>query len=134
MTAALCPHCSLQVSDDADASFPRVPLQCPHCRLAIGPGRAHLQDGDTEVTHGSAAGVLANAARRQGDDVADEKDIQTAMTAAAESVGTPLKRLRLLDYERVSREGGAPSVSAILATHGTWKRARLAASGVTTAE
>jgi hypothetical protein len=103
-------------------------MQCPHCRLVIAPGRARLEEDAGAHPNGSAAGVLVNAARRQGEEAADEAEIATALSEAAKSVGTPVKRLRLLDYQRVAARLRGPSVSAILATHGTWKRARSAAS------
>ena len=103
-------------------------MRCQHCRLVIAAGRGRIEDGEGAHPNGSAAGVLVNAARRQGDEGADEATIATALSEAARSVGTPVKRLRLLDYQRVSARLRGPSVSAILATHGTWKRARSAAS------
>lgn len=110
---------------------PPAAMRCPNCRLIIGAGRARAEavdeDGDAR-SRGSAAGVLANAARRAQSAPADVPAIVWALRACADEVGCPVERLRMLDYQQhAERDGAKPDLSAVLATFTTWKAARAAA-------
>jgi hypothetical protein len=106
-------------------------MRCPHCRLIIGPGRARqnsAEDGDAR-SRGSAAGVLANAARRAGAAAGGKDDVIVALRRTADTVGCTVERLRMLDYQHeAERHDDLPSLSSVLATFGTWKAARSAAA------
>jgi hypothetical protein len=127
-----CPHCLLPVADGERADFPPQAMRCPHCRLIIGAGRARgdaTEDGDAR-SRGSAAGVLANAARRAQSAPGGRDEIGAALRAIADEVGCSVERLRLLDYQHEA-EGASPplpELGVVLATFGTWKAARAAAA------
>jgi hypothetical protein len=103
-------------------------MRCPHCRLVIGAGRARAGSDDGEHgarAHGSAAGVVANAARREDGEVLDRERVLGALQEVAGDVGCPLDRLRMLDYqEEAARDGTLPRLADVIATFGGWKRAR----------
>jgi hypothetical protein len=126
-----CPHCLLPIADGKVWPFPQQPMRCPHCRLIIGPGRARqnsAEDGDAR-SRGSAAGVLANAARRAGAAAGGKDDVIVALRRTADTVGCTVERLRMLDYQHeAERHDDLPSLSSVLATFGTWKAARSAAA------
>ncbi|MCW2999281.1 MAG: hypothetical protein JWN65_2830 [Solirubrobacterales bacterium] len=127
MPIACCPHCLLPMSEDAAPGYPLEPMRCPSCRLAVAPGRAKL-GGDTTsqaVGSGAAAGVLKNAARRADEAATTPQEVADALVFAATKLGTSVLRLRMLDYEYLTRaHADLPSVGTVLATHGSWKRAR----------
>jgi len=110
-------------------------MRCPHCRLIIGAGRARAEacdDGDAR-SRGSAAGVLANAARRAHSEPGRIEEIIAALRKSATEVGCAVERLRMLDYQQQSeRDQAMPELSAVLATYSTWKAARAAATERTT--
>ena len=126
-----CPHCLLPIADGKVWPFPQQPMRCPHCRLIVGPGRARentAEDGDAR-SRGSAAGVLANAARRAGAAAGGKDEVIVALRRTADTVGCTVERLRMLDYQHeAERQGDLPSLSSVLATFGTWKSARSAAA------
>ncbi len=126
-----CPHCLLPIADGTVWPYPQQPMRCQHCRLIIGPGRARentAEDGDAR-SRGSAAGVLANAARRAGAAAGGKDDVILALRRTAVTVGCTVERLRMLDYQHeAERQGDLPSLSSVLATFGTWKSARSAAA------
>lgn len=126
MPAAFCPHCLQPIADDVVGQFPPRLMACPHCRLTIAAGRAR-DDGDgTAGASGSAAGLLASAARRDvaGAPVTVEV-IDAALRTAAEKVSVPVARLRMIDYQRVRADDPAlPPLGSILGDRGTWKQAR----------
>lgn len=126
MAIACCPHCLLPMSDDAGPGFPLQAMRCPSCRLAVAPGRAKLGDTSSQAAgSGAAAGVLKNAARRADEDAANPQEVSDALLFAAGKLGTSILRLRMLDYEYLTRaHTDLPSVGTVLATHGSWKRAR----------
>jgi hypothetical protein len=99
--------------------------------LIVGPGRARentAEDGDAR-SRGSAAGVLANAARRAGAAAGGKDEVIVALRRTADTVGCTVERLRMLDYQHeAERQGDLPSLSSVLATFGTWKSARSAAA------
>lgn len=137
MAAAFCPHCLLRIGDDADApkGFPPQPMRCPHCRLGIAAGRARTDVDESQVSSGSAAGVLANAARREDAEAADPEVVVAALAKVAAEVGVPVARLRMLDYERLSAEDPElPSLGSVLVGSGSWKKARQAAADATAAD
>jgi hypothetical protein len=131
ITAAHCPHCLLRIADGSVWPYPRGPQRCPHCRLIIGPGRARLEpedDGDAR-SRGSAAGVLANAARREHGEPGDPLAVLAGLRAVAASRSSPVERLRMLDYQHATeRDPALPTLATVLATFGTWKGARREAS------
>lgn len=122
-----CPHCLLPMSGASALPHPPTAMRCPHCRLIIGAGRARAEasdDGDAR-SRGSAAGVLANAARRAQSEPGGVEEIVAALRTSAAQVGCPVERLRMLDYQHHS--GGdpeLPSLATVLATFSTWKSAR----------
>ncbi len=111
--------------------YPPAAVRCPHCRLIIGAGRARgaaADDGDAR-SRGSAAGVLANAARRAQSEPGGVPEIIAALRKAASEVGCAVERLRMLDYQQqAERDQVMPELSAVLATFSTWKSARASAS------
>lgn len=124
-SAAYCPHCLQPVADDVDARFPPTPMRCPHCHLTIAPGRARADVDGTPGASGSAAGLLASAARREAAAPVCADAIDDALRLAARLVGTPVQRLRMIDYQRVSAANPAlPALASILEQRGSWKGAR----------
>lgn len=125
MPEAHCPHCMMVIAPDAaDGGFPPAPMRCPYCRLAIAPGRGQF-DLHGDRTAGSASGVLAHAARREVSAPVTDEEITQALQVAARAANTPVQRLRMIDYERVSgRDSSLPRLSSILERCGTWKAAR----------
>lgn len=107
-------------------------MRCAHCRLIIGAGRARAEaseDGDAR-SRGSAAGVLANAARRAQSAPGGVPEIIAALRKSSGEVGCPVERLRMLDYQQqAERDPEMPDLSSVLATFSTWKAARAAAAG-----
>lgn len=131
MSTACCPHCLLPMSDDAVAGYPSRPMRCPSCRLAVAPGRARIgPEPRRSVGSGAAAGVLKNAARRSDAAATTPRQVADALRFAAGEVGTTVLRLRMLDYAYLQRaHADLPSVGTVLATHGSWKRARREVDG-----
>lgn len=131
MPVAHCPHCLLPMPGATSLPHPPAAMRCPHCRLIIGAGRARAEasdDGDAR-SRGSAAGVLANAARRAQSDPVGVPEIITALHKSATEIGCPVERLRMLDYQQQSeRHAEMPDLSSVLATFSTWKSARAAAA------
>ncbi len=112
-----CPHCNGELEDHDNLRGGR----CPSCRLVVGAGRA------LEVPTGEAlsSGFAANAARREDAAPVDEEVAYTALRSVAEAVGVNVERMRMVDYDRASREDTSlPSVAQILSTFDTWKSAR----------
>lgn len=126
-----CPHCLLVIAGAERLPYPPAAMRCPHCRLIIGAGRARAEageDGDAR-SRGSAAGVLANAARRAQSAPAGREDIITSLQTTAVLVGCAVERLRMLDYQHAAeRDPGLVGLSSVLATYATWKAARSAAA------
>lgn len=125
MSIASCPHCGLPLNRDAGDGYPRTPMRCPSCRLVVAAGRAQL-DGVAVPGRGSAAaGVMRSAARRAHHEATTPERVSTALTFAAGQLSTSVLRLRMLDYEYLTRSHpDLPTVGTILATHASWKRAR----------
>lgn len=126
-----CPHCLLPIADGSVWPYPRQASRCPHCLLIIGAGRARdggAQEGDAR-SRGSAAGVLANAARREQGEVQDTEVVSAALRAVAAQVGCPVERLRMLDYQQAAElDDELPGLANVLATFSTWKGARATAA------
>jgi hypothetical protein len=130
MPSAHCPHCLLAIADDAGPGFPSVLMRCPHCRLTVAPGRARLDVDQTPGSSGSAAGLLANAARREEGAVVSGQAVDEALRTAAAAIGTPVRRLRMIDYQRVAASRpDLPALASILDARGSWKDARRAVAG-----
>lgn len=116
-----CPHCGAELPGH-DA---RRGGRCPSCRLVVGVDRAR-DEADDEIRTG---GFMANAARREGADPVAKDTALAALSAVAETLDTPVDRLRMTDYDKAHRDGAAgPSVAEVLATFDTWKAARTAAA------
>lgn len=79
---------------------------------------------------GAAAGVMKNAARRADESAVAPSAVAEALRFAAAQLGTSVLRLRMLDYEYLTRSHPRlPSVGTVLATHGSWKSARREVDG-----
>lgn len=129
MPVAFCPHCLLVLASDVPEPFPPQPTRCPHCRLAVAPGRARFDVEHAAGSSGSAAGVLASAARREHGDAVTAEEVADALRRAAQDVGVSVARLRMLDYQRVSAgDDSLPGLGSVIDCCGSWKRARLLAS------
>ena len=112
-----CPHCNGELNDHDDRRGGR----CSNCRLVVGASRARSEPSGEALSSGFAA----NAARREDAEPVEEAVAFTALRAVAETVGVNVERMRMVDYDRASREDPAlPSVAQILSTFDTWKRAR----------
>ena len=126
-----CPHCMLSMGEAVSWPFPRAAMRCPNCRLIVGAGRARA-DGSGQAdarSRGSAAGVLANAARRNEEVTSTPDEILVALRAVAGEIGCVVERLRMLDYqEHHDADTDLPDLSSVLATFGTWKVARATAA------
>lgn len=117
LTAMFCPHCNGELQNHDDVRGAR----CPSCRLVVGASRA------LAVPSGEAlsSGFAANAARREEAEPVEEEFAFTALRAVADQVGVNVERMRMVDFDRASREDKElPSVAEILSTFDTWKRAR----------
>ncbi len=125
MPTASCPHCGLPLDPDAGEGYPPLPIRCPNCRLAVAAGRARL-NGETGPGSGSAAaGIIRGAARRAEDTATTPERVTAALSFASDQLGTSVLRLRMLDYEYLTRSHpDLPTVGTILATHSSWKQAR----------
>ena len=123
-----CPHC--------DATLPAAWAldragRCPTCRLVVGAGRATSERGaGTAVSAaGTAAGMLAGAARREEAEAGDAAVVAGALRQTAASLGVEPGRLRMLDYQQVADlDPTLPGLGTVLATFGTWKTARARAA------
>ncbi len=127
MPSAFCPHCLLPIAEGVDEGFPPAPMRCPHCRLSIAATRARLDIGEDGVVpaSGSAAGVLANAARRADAEAVSDDEVVRALRQVAEATGSSVGRLRMIDYQRIADpDPSLPSVASIVESCGGWKRAR----------
>ena len=127
---AYCPHCHLLIEQEAGASWPPSPVRCPHCRLLVGEGRARPTPAAEPGARGSAAGVFAHEAKRDGaDSTFSEDDVCAAIRAVAEELGARPERLLMVDYQQhTSSDESLPSLSDVFAAFGSWKRARRAAA------
>lgn len=125
MPTASCPHCGLPLDPKADEGYPLTPMRCPSCRLVVASGRAQL-DGVAAPGRGSAAaGVMRSAARRAHAEATSPERVSAALTFAAGQLSTSVLRLRMLDYEYLTRSHpDLPTVGTILATSSSWKQAR----------
>lgn len=123
-----CPHCG----GDLPARWlqPRAG-RCPVCRLLIGAGRSVSTSlAGPRGRAGSAAGMLASAARRTDAVGGDPEVVAAALRAAAARSGCDVTRLRMLDYMRLrGTDLAMPALDVVLATFTTWKRARATAAG-----
>lgn len=126
-TDAYCPHCFLLVESEVAAPWPPRPARCPHCKLMIGPGRARETADAQPGARGTAAGVFAQQARdgdHEGEDISPEH-VRQAIRTVAENTGSRPERLLMVDYQqRAAKDKTLPSLSAVFAAFGSWKRAR----------
>ncbi len=129
---AYCPHCHLLIERKVGDEWPEAPQQCPHCRLLVGAGRARDTPSADPGARGSAAGVFAHEAKRAGGDETEvpKEDVCKAIRDVADAVGSRPERLLMVDYQqRASDDDSLPTLSAVFAAYGSWKRARRAAAG-----
>ena len=81
---------------------------------------------------GSAAGVFAHEAKRAGgeEESVPKEDVCQAIRDVADEMGARPERLLMVDYQqRASDDDSLPTLSAVFAAYGSWKRARRAAAG-----
>ena len=114
-TMRYCPHCHLLIDRKVGQEWPPEPLRCPHCRLLVGAGRARPTPAADPGARGSAAGVFAHEAKRNGQGprvVSTEEvragDLQGGRGAgrapgAAADGGLPAARLRRRQPARAQR-------------------------------
>lgn len=122
---AYCPHCFLLIESDVGDDWPATPTRCPHCRLLVGQGRAKATADASPGARGTAAGVFAHRARRDGTDPASPDDVCEAIRTVAEELGARPERLLMVDYQQhVTANPGLPELSDVFAAFGSWKRAR----------
>jgi hypothetical protein len=113
------------IARDAERRFPPQPMRCPYCRLTVAAGRGQFDLDHVDRTAGSASGVLAHAARRQACESIGPDEVADALEFVARETGTPVQRLRMIDYERLSgQHDSLPQLASILEECGTWKGAR----------
>ena len=127
---AYCPHCHLLIERKVAAAWPPEPMRCPHCRLLVGQGRSRPTPAAEPGARGSAAGVFAHEAKRNGggDDVSED-EVCEAIRSVADALGARPERLLMVDYQqRASDDDDLPPLSAVFAAYGSWKRARRAAA------
>jgi hypothetical protein len=74
--------------------------------------------------------VFAHEAKRAGGgQPVSKKDICQAIRDVAKAVGARPERLLMVDYQqRTADDEDVPSLSAVFAAYGSWKRARRAAA------
>ena len=123
---AYCPHCFLLVESDVREDWPPAPTRCPHCRLLIGEGRSKATPDANPGARGTAAGVFAHRARRDGDrDPASAEDVCEAIRMVARELGARPERLLMVDYQQhTAGNPELPELSDVFAAFGSWKRAR----------
>ena len=93
----------------------------------IGPGRSRETSDAQPGARGTAAGVFAQQAREhreEGEDV-EPDEVREAIRTVAEKTGSRPERLLMVDYQqRAAKDKTLPSLSAVFAAFGSWKRAR----------
>jgi hypothetical protein len=127
---AYCPHCHLLIERGVEPAWPPQPMRCPHCRLLVGQGRSRPTPAAEPGARGSAAGVFAHEAKRQGSDEEFTDDqVCEAIRNVADELGARPERLLMVDYQqRASDDSDLPPLSAVFGAYGSWKRARRAAA------
>ena len=127
---AYCPHCHLLMEQEAGESWPPEPARCPHCRLLVGEGRARPTPAAEPGARGSAAGVFAHEAKRDGaEGQFSDDDVCEAIRNVAGQLDVRPERLLMVDYQqRASNDPALPALSDVFAAYGSWKRARRAAA------
>ena len=127
---AYCPHCHLLIERATGTQWPPAPLRCPHCRLLVGVGRARPTPAAEPGARGSAAGVFAHEAKRNGgEQEASPDEICKAIRSVAQALGARPERLLMVDYQqKASDDVSLPALGDVFAAFGSWKRARRAAA------
>ena len=125
-TGAFCPHCFLLVEPDAAMPWPAQARRCPHCRLMIGPGRGRDSASAKPGARGTAAGLFAHEARREGEAPEGSREaVIEAIRLVARELGHRPERLLMFDYQqRAGTDPSLPELSEVFAVFGNWKRAR----------
>jgi hypothetical protein len=99
----------------------------------IGPGRARPTSDAAPGARGTAAGVFAQQARdsqHDGDEAVSPDLVRAAIRTVAEKTGSRPERLLMVDYQqRAAKDTSLPSLSAVFAAFGSWKRARRESAG-----
>ena len=127
---AYCPHCHLLIQQEAGESWPPKAVRCPHCRLLVGEGRARPTPAAEPGARGSAAGVFAHEAKRDGAEGSFSDDaVCEAIRTVAEELGARPERLLMVDYQQhASSYPTLPALSVVFGAYCSWKRARRAAA------
>jgi hypothetical protein len=76
--------------------------------------------------------VFAHEAKRAGgeEENVPKEDVCKAIRDVADEIGSRPERLLMVDYQqRASDDDSLPTLSAVFAAYGSWKRARRAAAG-----
>jgi hypothetical protein len=106
-------------------------VRCGECRLIVGAGRA--VPGERQAARagvGSASGHVANRARGTGADAVEPERIVAALRRVAADIGVRVDALRMIDYRHAAAaRPGSPTLAEVMATFGSWRRAREAAGG-----
>ena len=98
-----CPHCQLLVERSAGPRWPREATRCPHCHLLIGTGRGLAEPSGEVGTKGTAAGVFARQAKRDGGEPgAPPEAVVKGIREAARQVGERPERLLMVDYQQMA--------------------------------
>src|SRR3954465_12421828 len=86
---AYCPHCHLLIEREVAAAWPPQPMRCPHCRLLVGQGRSRPTPAAEPGARGSAAGVFAHEAKRNGGhgEGASDEAVCEAIRTVADQLG-----------------------------------------------
>lgn len=132
MIAHHCPHCLGVASQTAGTVEVSAMMRCPHCRLVIGLGRcktpaAAVLAGDQR--RGGRAGVLAGSARRAEAEPGDPRSVTRDLRAVADVCAVKVGRLRMTDYsDALARGVVASGLAVVIATFGSWRLARIAAT------
>lgn len=122
-----CPHCLFAVATSSRSAFPPDAIRCEHCRLVIGAHRCKTR-GEAAIergTSGTAAGIMANTARRAAAAPGDPSEVIDALLLVAEMHDTAVDRLRMQDFDAAQRRGLCDiELAVVLSTFSSWKAAR----------
>lgn len=125
-----CPHCGgyLAVSPSVEPGPPSA-MRCPGCRLLVAARRGITSAAAADVAStGVAAGTMAGAARRATGRTMAEDDIFQRLRQAAEVLGVPVARMRMVDFDVLAQRGEVDlHVADVLTNQPSWKHACRAA-------
>lgn len=115
-----CPHCNTPLTAHKESR----PGRCPDCFLIIGAGRARpAPDGEPRPGR-----FMANTAKRVDAAPVSKEAGWAALREAAAMLCVRVERMRMTDYDMLSRDGVIDvTVAELLATFPSWKVARAGA-------